>query len=208
MVSSLLARGRLRSWVRLSRLARLRSRGSGWSPALSRSWTELAIGRRQQQRPRPRPLARRLHPPQSPLLGRPSVQSQPPAHACCRWTVPFDGWRASWELPYSCGSRAVWVDEEGAGHVVFGPADTLSRRGRAEEIRDGGRNWQSASSGLEVPWPRHMVERFLRVGNQLLAVLSHGHVLAAPIELLQRTCLLPDAEGISAVALTPVHSAQ
>jgi hypothetical protein len=110
-----------------------------------------------------------------------------------------------WELLYPCYCRAVWVDEKDADHLVFGPADTVSRRGRIEEARDGGRSWQLASSGLEVPWPRHMVERFLRLEGELLAVLSNGHLLAAPIETLQWRRLMPDVEGISAVALMPVH---
>ena len=41
--------------------------------------------------------------------------------------------------------------------------------------------WLPASDGLSVPWPNHMVERFVPAGADLLAVLSNGELLTAQI---------------------------
>lgn len=111
-----------------------------------------------------------------------------------------DGGR-TWELLYRCYCRAVWADAHDPSHLIFGPSDSVSRRGRIEETLDGGRTWQLASSGLDVPWPRHMVDRFLQTGDQLLAVLSNGHLIAAPLATLTWRRLLLGVEGVSAAAV-------
>jgi photosystem II stability/assembly factor-like uncharacterized protein len=104
-----------------------------------------------------------------------------------------------WEHLYRCYCRAVWVDPADAEHLVFGPADAVDREGRIEETRDGGVTWQTASEGLTVPWSRHMVERFVQVDGELLAVLSNGDLLVAPLMTLQWQQILPDAGWVRAV---------
>jgi photosystem II stability/assembly factor-like uncharacterized protein len=102
---------------------------------------------------------------------------------------------ATWTNLYRCYCRAAWVDPEDAAHIVFGPADGVSRNGRIEETTDGGVTWRPASEGQDVPWARHMVERFTQFGDTLLAVLSNGHLLAAERERLAWRRVLPAVEG-------------
>ena len=106
----------------------------------------------------------------------------------------------TWTLLYPCYCRAAWVDPEDPNQIVFGPADGVSRGGRIERSRDGGQTWQPASGALEVPWPRHMVERFLQVGEALLAVLSNGELLAAPPDTLDWQPFLPQVTGVRCAA--------
>jgi photosystem II stability/assembly factor-like uncharacterized protein len=105
-----------------------------------------------------------------------------------------------WRCLYRCYCRAVWVDPTNSAHVVLGPADGVDRNGRIEQTFDGGNTWRTASTGLDVPWPGHMVERFHRIGDELLVVLSNGHLLIAPIETLAWQRILPQVDGIAAVA--------
>lgn len=111
---------------------------------------------------------------------------------------------ATWELLYDCYCRAVWVDAKHPRHMVLSPADGVDRNGRIELTRDGGVTWQLASTGLEVPWPRGMVERFFQVGDELLAILSNGQLLAAPIETLAWQRILPEVSGVTAAAAMQV----
>jgi photosystem II stability/assembly factor-like uncharacterized protein len=106
---------------------------------------------------------------------------------------------ATWTLLYACYCRAAWVDPEDPAHIVFGPADGVSRNGRIEESLDGGRAWRLASEGQDVPWPQHMVERFLQVGDTLLAVLSNGQLLAANLATLSWHQILPEVTGVRCV---------
>jgi photosystem II stability/assembly factor-like uncharacterized protein len=110
-----------------------------------------------------------------------------------------DGGR-SWELLYDCYCRAVWVDANDPLHQILGPADNVDANGRIEETRDGGWTWRAASQGLVVPWPHHMVERFVQVGDELLAVLSHGTLLSTPLASLKWRQILPEMPNIHAVA--------
>jgi photosystem II stability/assembly factor-like uncharacterized protein len=89
-----------------------------------------------------------------------------------------DGGR-TWALNYDCYCRAAWVDPNDPEHILLGPADGVDSDGRIEVSRDGGHAWQAASGGLDVPWPDHMVERFVPAGPELLAVLSSGELLAS-----------------------------
>ncbi|MEJ2597667.1 MAG: hypothetical protein P8Z00_05000 [Anaerolineales bacterium] len=90
-----------------------------------------------------------------------------------------DGGR-SWSLIYAhCYCRAVWLDPDLDGHLLLGPADGVDYNGRIEESLDDGQTWQMASSGLSVPWPNTMVERFIFIDPELLAILSNGEVWAA-----------------------------
>ena len=107
----------------------------------------------------------------------------------------------TWTNLYDCYCRAVWLDPADADHILLGPAEGVNREGRIEESLDGGQTWRSASAGLEVPWPRHMVERFLQVDSELLAVLSNGQLLAAPLDTLAWRRIMAGVPGIEAVAI-------
>jgi photosystem II stability/assembly factor-like uncharacterized protein len=108
----------------------------------------------------------------------------------------------TWEQSYRCYCRAVWADAQNAGHLVLGPADSVDRNGRIEMTHDGGETWVPASEGLEVPWPRHMVERFWQKGAELFAVLSNGELLSAPLATFAWQRILPQVEGVRALAFT------
>jgi photosystem II stability/assembly factor-like uncharacterized protein len=106
----------------------------------------------------------------------------------------------TWSCLYPhCYCRTVWLDPQDADHLILGPANSVSRGGRIEESRDGGRTWQLSSTGQEVPWPRHMVERFTQVADNLFAVLSNGHLLVAPLATLQWQRVLPNLNSVAAV---------
>jgi photosystem II stability/assembly factor-like uncharacterized protein len=109
---------------------------------------------------------------------------------------------AAWARIYSgCYCRAVWIDPADPDHLVLGPAESVDRNGRIEETRDGGRTWALSARGLDVPWRRHMVERFLHVDDQLLAVLSNGELHAAPLATLEWRPALPEAGEVAAATL-------
>ena len=105
----------------------------------------------------------------------------------------------TWELLYRCYCRAVWIDPITPDHLIFGPADSVDSFGRIEESIDGGRTWRPITMGLQSPWPEHMVERFVPVEDELLALLSNGQVLAAPLKTLAWRNLLLPVEGVNAV---------
>jgi hypothetical protein len=115
---------------------------------------------------------------------------------------------ATWVLLYPCYCRAVWVDPQDADHLLFGPADGVTRNGRIEQSFDGGATWHPASGALDVPWARHMVERFLhgcgtQHGDTLWAVLSNGELLAAANERptpLDWRPILPQVSGVRCAA--------
>jgi photosystem II stability/assembly factor-like uncharacterized protein len=107
----------------------------------------------------------------------------------------------NWSCLYTCYCRAVWVDPDDPAHIIFGPADGVSRNGRIEESRNGGQNWKPASNGFDIPWPQHMVERFCQADRQLLAVLSNGELFATRLEAIEWRRILSDIDGIRAAAL-------
>jgi len=88
----------------------------------------------------------------------------------------------TWALQYDCYVRAMWVNPNNADHFILGPADGVDRNGRIEESRDGGETWTNPSDGLNLPWTRHMVERFKQVKDELFAVLSNGEIFVARVE--------------------------
>jgi hypothetical protein len=45
-----------------------------------------------------------------------------------------------------------------------------------------------------------MVERFTQIGGELLAVLSNGELLAAPLATLAWRRILPDVKDVAAAA--------
>jgi len=106
----------------------------------------------------------------------------------------------SWNRVYRCYIRAVWVDPSDADHLIAGPADGVSRNGRIEESRDGGQSWQPASEGMETPWRHHMVERFVQVDDQLLAVLSNGELWMRVLGAENWQQILSEVADIKAVA--------
>lgn len=110
---------------------------------------------------------------------------------------------AQWERLYEdCYTRALWLDPTDADHLIFGPATRQEWRGTLVESRDGGTTWREAAEGLSVPWePGTLVERFTQVGQTLLALLSDGTLLAAPLATLVWQPLLPGVPAIQAVAL-------
>ena len=110
---------------------------------------------------------------------------------------------ATWACLYDGYVRAVWVDPADPDHLLLGPADGVDARGRIEQSRDGGQTWLPASTGLSTPWRRHMVERFLQVNDHLLAVLSNGQLLSAPLVTLEWKQILPEVKGVRAVAHIP-----
>jgi len=109
----------------------------------------------------------------------------------------------TWSCLYDCYCRAVWLDPSDAAHLILGPADGVDTYGRIEESRDGGQTWRPASRGLHVPWQRHMVERFFQFDKDLLAVLSNGELLAAPLATLEWNQILPGVKGVAAMARLP-----
>jgi photosystem II stability/assembly factor-like uncharacterized protein len=113
--------------------------------------------------------------------------------------VSSDG-GATWELCYECYVRAGWVDPADPDHILLGPADGVGSRGRIEVSRDGGRTWMPASGGLQVPWPRNMVERFAPAGDSMLAILAGGALLASPIGQWQWSSILSEAGHVHAAA--------
>ncbi|MGC9522880.1 MAG: WD40/YVTN/BNR-like repeat-containing protein [Anaerolineae bacterium] len=113
--------------------------------------------------------------------------------------VSSDG-GARWQRLYRCYCRAVWVDPGRADHMVFGPADSVDENGRIEETHNAGETWERADEGLDTAWPRHMVERFLEVDGELLAVLSNGELIAAPLDTLKWRSVIPAVQQVNAVA--------
>jgi hypothetical protein len=105
-----------------------------------------------------------------------------------------------WRLLYRCYCRAAWWDPVNSSHIVLGPADGVDRSGRIEESWDGGATWQPAASGLSLPWERHMVERLIPVGDDLLAVLSNGKLLNAVRGQWNWQPTVPDAGHVNDVA--------
>lgn len=110
----------------------------------------------------------------------------------------------AWELLYRCYCRAVWVDPVRPGHIILGPADGVDRRGRIEESFNGGDTWEAAMEGVGVlAWPSHMVERFVQVEDELLAILSNGQVLVGPQQMPSWRPFLPAIEEVAAIAVHP-----
>jgi photosystem II stability/assembly factor-like uncharacterized protein len=111
-----------------------------------------------------------------------------------------DGGR-SWSCLYDCYCRALWPDPARPEHLILGPADSVDRNGRIERTQDGGKTWTTASEGLAVPWSRHMVERLLQVDDDLVAVLSSGKLVAAPLATLAWRAVGDGLQGVRAVAV-------
>jgi photosystem II stability/assembly factor-like uncharacterized protein len=112
-----------------------------------------------------------------------------------------DGGR-TWKNRYpNSYCRAFWWDETNPDHMLLGSADWVDRNGRVEQTLDGGDSWRSASQGLDVPWRTHMVERFVSVGGELLAVLSNGEVWISSLEELDWKRILPEVLDVKAASV-------
>ena len=96
--------------------------------------------------------------------------------------------------------RAAWWDPFEPGHLILGTADWVDRDGSIEETRDGGLTWSEISTGLNLPWRHHMVERFTQVGDQLFAVLSNGELLVSSLESIAWQRILPEVTAVQAAA--------
>ncbi len=111
----------------------------------------------------------------------------------------------TWKNLYPCYIRAMWVDPEDPQHMIAGPADGVSRNGRIEESFDSGRTCNLASKGMEVPWPRHMVERFAQVGDNLFAILSTGELWLKPLRQVMWKHFSPEITQARAMAAAVEH---
>ena len=148
-----------------------------------------------------RPPAPYIHPDVHSILVHPSSPNKVYAPTGGGFYRSEDG-GTTWHFLYDCYCRAAWVDPADSDHIVLGPARGVNTGGRIEESRDGGKSWRSASGGLSVPWDENMVERFLQVGDELLAVLSDGSLLASPLANISWRQILPDVTQINAAAFT------
>lgn len=83
--------------------------------------------------------------------------------------------------------------------MILGSAESVDRDGRIEETIDGGQTWQLRMAGLPAVWPEHMVERFHQAGDELLAVLSNGELIAAPLDTLAWHTVVPGVQEVNAV---------
>jgi photosystem II stability/assembly factor-like uncharacterized protein len=108
---------------------------------------------------------------------------------------------ARWRRLVRCYCRAVWVDPDNADHMVLGPAEGVNTHGRIERSYDGGETWHLAMGGCEATWPHRMVERFYQVGRELMAVLSDGELIAAPLTTLKWRVVAPSVQGVNAIAV-------
>ncbi len=146
-----------------------------------------------------RPPAHHIHPDVHSILVHPSSSNQVYAPTGGGFYRSEDG-GVTWNFLYDCYCRAAWVDPVDPDHIVLGPANGVNTGGRIEETRDGGKSWQAASGNLPVPWPENMVERFLQVGDELLAVLSDGSLLSTRLSDLSWQPILLDVTRMNAVA--------
>ena len=56
----------------------------------------------------------------------------------------------------------------------------------------GVRTWQPASAGMQVPYPRYMLERLIQAEDELLSVLSDGELWANGLGRIEWRHILPN----------------
>jgi photosystem II stability/assembly factor-like uncharacterized protein len=100
--------------------------------------------------------------------------------------------------PHYC--RAIWVDPNRPATMILGSADGPDRNGRIEVSRNGGDTWDLAMDGLEIGWPNNMVEQFLQIDNQLLAVLSNGALISTTLDTLEWRSIRAPLTNVRAVS--------
>jgi photosystem II stability/assembly factor-like uncharacterized protein len=108
-----------------------------------------------------------------------------------------ESWRLAGPASYT---RAVWVDPGRPDRWVAGPARNVDVDGTIAETLDGGATWRDASAGTDAPWPGNMVERLAQVGDELIAVMAEGGLLATPVAECRWRPILPGAPAVRAVA--------
>ena len=109
-----------------------------------------------------------------------------------------------WTRVYDCYCRAAWVNPVDPQNILLGPAGGVDRDGRIEVTNDGGQTWVPAAEGLGAPWSQAMVERFIQAGDDLLAVLSNGQLLAASISGWVWERIAPGVTDITAACALPM----
>jgi photosystem II stability/assembly factor-like uncharacterized protein len=105
----------------------------------------------------------------------------------------------SWVQLHPAYCRAVWADPTRARRLVLGPADGPDRNGRIVRSINGGDTWEKAMDGLAQHWPDYMVSSFVQVDDELLAVLSNGEMIAAPLSSLGWRTILAKVHQVRAV---------
>lgn len=116
---------------------------------------------------------------------------------------------ATWTVVYAGAyCRAIWVDPDDPAHLVLGPADAVEHNGRIEATQDDGTTWTTASAGLAVPWRDALIERFVPIGDELLAITSQGVVYAAPRATLDWRQILTEAGRVHAAACGGLRTQQ
>ena len=113
----------------------------------------------------------------------------------------------TWENRYpNSYCRAFWWDPSDADHILLGSADWVDRNGRIEETRDGGITWNPVWFGLDVPWRGHMVERFIEIDREILAVLSNGELWVSRLDQINWRRILPEVKDVNAVGFRRLSS--
>jgi hypothetical protein len=106
----------------------------------------------------------------------------------------------SWSQLHPNYCRAIWVDPARPATMILGPADGPDRNGRVEVSHNGGSTWELAMDGLETHWAHHMVEQFLQIGQQLLAVLSNGALISTSLDTLVWHSIRPSMSKVRAIS--------
>jgi hypothetical protein len=84
--------------------------------------------------------------------------------------------------------------------MIFGPADGVDRKVELRKPAMAVRTGKRLHDGLDIPWPRHMVEQFVQVQDILIGVLSNGELIAAPLDTLHWRTILPEIKNARAAA--------
>lgn len=101
----------------------------------------------------------------------------------------------TWRHLYGRYTRAVWANPDDSQQLIVGAADGASgHNGHIAATHDGGASWQTISE----TWSGDMVERFVQMDEQLLAVMANGKLLAAPLADLAWQPILTDLPHVTA----------
>jgi photosystem II stability/assembly factor-like uncharacterized protein len=117
----------------------------------------------------------------------------------------MDGGRTWSHINNEGYTRSGWLDPQDRAHLLIGPARSVGRGGRLRESRDGGRTWSDASQGLDMPWADDMVERFIDLGDRLVAISDRGAVFVSPKDEWAWASLAPDLPPVRAAVMIPAR---